>query len=74
MLTKLFPELYWIVSSRDVTELNVCGTWRCHTFGTEDRLIVKTYDYINHVVITLPLNGLRGYVDDTLPSRYYASP
>ena len=24
VLTKLFPELYWIVSSRDVTELNVC--------------------------------------------------
>ena len=43
-------------------------------FGTEDRLIVKTYDYINRVVITLPLNGLQGYVDDTLPSRCYASP
>ena len=24
-------------------------------FGTEDRSIVKTYDYINRVVITLPL-------------------
>ena len=24
VLTKLFPELYWIVSSWDVTELNVC--------------------------------------------------
>ena len=24
MLTKLSLELYWIVSSRDVTELNVC--------------------------------------------------
>ena len=34
--------------------------------------IVKTYDYINRVVITLPLNGLRGYVDNTLPSRCYA--
>ena len=43
-------------------------------FGTKDRSIVKTYDYINRVVITLPLNGLRGYVDDTLPSRCYASP
>ena len=34
--------------------------------------IVKTYDYINRVVITLLLNGLRGYVDNTLPSRCYA--
>ena len=74
MLAKLSLELYWIVSSRDVTELNVCGTRRCRTFGTEGRSIVKTYDYINRVVITLPLNGLRGYVDDTLPSRCYASP
>ena len=29
---------------------------------------MKTYDYINRIVIMLPLNGLRGYVDDTLPS------
>ena len=33
---------------------------------------MKTYDYINRVVITLPLNGLRGYVDNTLPSCCYA--
>ena len=26
---------------------------------------MKMYDYINHIVITLPLNGLRGYVDDS---------
>ena len=43
-------------------------------FGTEDRSIVKTYDYFNRVVITLALNGLRGYVDDTLPPRCDASP
>ena len=41
-------------------------------FGTWIGRIVKTYDYINCVVITLPLNGLRGYVDNTLPSRCYA--
>ena len=40
-------------------------------FGTEDRSIVKMYDYINRVVIPLLLNGLRGYVDNTLPSRCY---
>ena len=33
---------------------------------------MKMYDYINRVVITLPLSGLRGYVDNTLPSRCYA--
>ena len=56
MLTKLSFELYWIVSSRDVTELNVCCTRRCRTFGTEDRSIVKMYDYINRIVIMLPLS------------------
>ena len=29
--------------------------------------IVKTYDYINRVVINLPHNGLRGYVDTLSP-------
>ena len=72
MLTKLSLELYWIVSSRDVTELNVCRSRRCCTFGSRIGRIVKTYDYINRVVITLPLNGLRRYVDNTLPSRCYS--
>ena len=36
--------------------------------------IVKTYDYINHVVLNAFAIGLRGYVDNTLPSRCYASP
>ena len=31
-------------------------------FGTEDRSIVKAYDYINRVVITLPLNGVTSLV------------
>ena len=35
--------------------------------------IVKTYDYINRVVNASAF-GLRGYVDNTLPSRCYASP
>ena len=29
-------------------------------FGTEDRSIVKMYDYINRVVITLPLTVYEG--------------
>ena len=41
-------------------------------FGVEDQSIMKTYDYINRIVIMLPLDGLRGYVDNTLPSRCYA--
>ena len=41
-------------------------------FGAWIGRIVETYDYINRVVITLPLDGLRGYVDNTLPSRCYA--
>ena len=38
-------------------------------FSAEDRSIVKTYDYINRVVITLLLNGLRGYMDNVVDLR-----
>ena len=40
-------------SSWDVIELNVCCTQRCRAFGTWIGRIVKTYDYINRVVLTL---------------------
>ena len=53
-------KLYWIVSSRDITELDVFRSRRCRTFGTRDRSIVKMYDYINRVVITLPLMVYEG--------------
>ena len=71
---KLFPEalLDREVTGRHRAERVLNAEVR--TFGTEDRSIMKMYDYINRVVITLPLNGLRGYVDDTLPSRCYTSP
>ena len=55
MLTKLSLGLNWIKSTRDVTELNVCRSRRCRTFGARIDQIVKTFDYINRVVITLPL-------------------
>ena len=42
------------------------------TFGAWIGRIVKTYDYINHVVITLPLTVYEGTWTDTLPSRCYA--
>ena len=60
MLTKLSLELYWIVSSQDVTELNVCRSRRCRTFSARIGRIVKTYDYINYIVITLPLTVYKG--------------
>ena len=72
MLTELSLGLSWIKSSRDVTELNVCKSRRCRIFGTRIGRIVKTYDYINRVVITLPLTVYEGTWTDTLPSRCYA--
>ena len=47
-------------SSQDGIELNVCRTWRCRAFGTWIGRIVKTYDYINRVVLTLPLSVYEG--------------
>ena len=47
-------------SSRDVIELNVCRTQRCHAFGTWIGRIVKTYDYFLYVVSTLPLSVYEG--------------
>ena len=47
-------------SSWDVIELNVCRTRRCRAFGTWIGRIVKTYDYINRVVITLLLSVYEG--------------
>ena len=60
MLTKLTLGLNWIKSTRDVTELNVCRSRRCHAFGTWISWIAKMLDYINCVVITLPLSVYEG--------------
>ena len=60
MLTKLSLNTLLDRSSRDVTELNVCRTRRCRTFGTWTGRIVKTYDYINRVVLTLLLSAYEG--------------
>ena len=72
VLTELIPDALPDWSPGNIIELNVCKTRRCRTFGAWIGRIVKTYDYINRVVITLPLNGLRGYIDNTLPYRCYA--
>ena len=52
--------LCWIKSSRDVIQLNMCWTRRCRTFGTKIGWIMKTFDYINHVKLTLPLSFYEG--------------
>ena len=44
----------------DVTEMNMCRSRRCRTFGARIGRIVKMYDYINRVVITLPLTVYEG--------------
>ena len=41
------------------------------TFGAWIGRIVKTYDYINRVVLTLPLTVYEGTWTNTLPSRCY---
>ena len=48
MLTELSLGLNWIKSSRDVTELNVCRSRRCHALYLIG-WIAKTFDYINRV-------------------------
>ena len=60
VLTELFPDTLLDRSSRDVTELNVCRTRRCHTFGTSIGRIGKTYDYFLYVVSMLPLPVYEG--------------
>ena len=60
VLTKLSLNTRLDRSSRDVIELNVCRTRRCRVFGTWIGRIVKTYDYINCVVLTLPLSVYEG--------------
>ena len=66
VLTKLSLSLNWIKSSRDVTELNVCRSWRSRAFGTWIGWIAKTFDYINRVTKHFAF-GLRGYVDTLSP-------
>ena len=47
-------------SSRDVIELNVCRTSEVPCVRYLIGRIVKTYDYINRVVLTLPLSVYEG--------------
>ena len=60
MLTKLSLNTRLDRSSRDVIELNVCRTLEVPYVRYLIGRIVKTYDYINRVVLTLPLSVYEG--------------
>ena len=66
VLTKLSLGLNWIKSTRDVTELNVCRSRRCRTFGTwsvgSQRRSTTSTVFHNSSAF-----GLRGYVDILSP-------
>ena len=55
MLTELSLKARLDRSSRDVIEMNVCKNSEVPCFRCLIGRAVKTYDYINRVVITLPL-------------------
>ena len=60
VLTKLSLNTRLDRSSRDVIELNVCRTSEVPYVRYLIGRIVKTYDYINRVVLTLPLSVYEG--------------
>ena len=60
MLTKLFPDILLDQSTRNVIELNVCKNSEVPCFRCLIGRAVKTYDYINRVVLTLPLSVYEG--------------
>ena len=74
MLTELIPDALLDWSSGNVIELNVCCTRRCRTFGAWIGRIVKAYDYINRVVITLPLTVYKGTCTTLSPLVAIPSP
>ena len=74
MLTKLSLNTRLDWSSRDVIELNVCRTSEVPYVRYLIGWIVKTYDYINRVVITLPLSVYEGTWTTLSPLVCYASP
>ena len=55
MLTELSLDTWLDRSSRDIIELNVCKNSEVSCFQCLIGQVVKTYDYINRVVLTLPL-------------------
>ena len=60
MLTKLSGETLLDRSSWDVIELNVCKNSEVPCFWCLIGRAMKTYDYINRIVLTLPLSVYEG--------------
>ena len=60
MLTKLSLDTQLDREFMGRHQLNVSRSRRCRTFGTRIGRIVQMYDYINRVVITLPLSVYEG--------------
>ena len=60
VLTELSLDTRLDQSSRDVIELNVCKNAEVSCFRCLIGRAVKTYDYINRVVLTLPLSIYKG--------------
>ena len=60
VLTELSLDTRLDRSLRDVIELNVCKNSEVSCFRCLIGQAVKTYDYINRVVLTLPLSVYKG--------------
>ena len=60
MMTELSPKARLDRSSRDIIELYVCKSSEVSCFRCLIGRAVKTYDYINRVVLTLPLPVYEG--------------
>ena len=60
MLTELSVDTPLDRSSMDVIEMNVCKNSEVPCFRCLIGRAVKTYDYINRIVITLPLSLYEG--------------
>ena len=60
MLTELSLDTRLDRSSRDVIKLDVCKNSEVSSFRCLIGWAVKTYDYINRVVLTVPLSVYEG--------------
>ena len=60
VLTELSLDTRLDRSTRDVIELNVCKNSKVPCFRCLIGRAVKTYDYINRVVLTFPLTVYKG--------------
>ena len=71
MLTKLSLDTQLDREFMGRHEPNVCRSRRCRTFAARIGEIMKTFDYINRVMITLPLMIYEGAWTTLFPSHCY---